>query len=82
VKPLIRLAAAALTVVLAVAGMTACDTTNDDCDASGTSPVTVAAAAHFADGKGPGGKSRSRSGAKHRSTTVHHYDHDDCEDDD
>lgn len=79
-----RTIAATTALALAVLGLTGCTDTGD-CDAAGTSPGTVAVAAHLVDGKGPGSKSGSRSGSsksKNRHhTTVHHHDSDDCEDD-
>lgn len=88
-KHALRTAAAVLALALAGFGLTGC-TDTDDCDAAGTSPGTVAVAAHLTTGKGPeskarSGKSRSRSG-KSKSTKpqkhgkAHHFD--DCEDDD
>jgi hypothetical protein len=87
-KTLPRATTAVLAIALASFGLPACGDTTGDCDATGTGArtVTVAAAANFTTGKGPGGKSRSRSGSgkstnRHHGA-IHHYDHDDCEDDD
>lgn len=82
-----RAIAATTALALACLGLTGCTDTSDCDDAAGTSPGAVAVAAHLTTGKGPGGKSgKSRSGSgKSKSrhhTTVHHYDSDDCEDDD
>lgn len=75
-KPIKRIAAVLTALALAVFGLTACSET-DDCDAAGTSPVTVAVAAQFADGKGPGGKS-----GKSKKSKVKVNGWDDCEEDD
>lgn len=88
-KPLIRTAAAVLALALAGFGLTGCTSTDDCDDAAGTSPGTVAVAAHLTAGKGPGksrsGKSRSgsgkgKSGKSQKHGKGHHSD--DCEDDD
>lgn len=67
----------ALMMAVALPGflLAACDT-GDDCDAAGTSTVTVAAAAHLSAGKsgGKAGKSKPKKVKVHGS--------DDCEDDD
>lgn len=73
----LRTMAAVLALSLAVFGLTGCTDTGDCDDAAGHSTVTVAAAAHFADGKGPGGKSGK---SKPKVGKVHGSD--DCEDDD
>ena len=89
-KHVLRTAAAVLALALAGFGLTGCTDTDDCDDAAGTSPGTVAVAAHLTAGKGPGstsrsGKSRNGSG-KSKSTKpkhgkAHDFD-DDCEDDD
>jgi hypothetical protein len=75
-KPTRRIAAALTALTLAVFGLTACSDT-EDCDAAGTTTVTVAAVG-FVDGKG-GGKS-GKSKPKKSKVKVHGTD--DCEDDD
>lgn len=84
-KRTLRTMAGAIALSLAVFGLTGC-TNDDDCDdASGTTTVVLnAAPAYFADGKGPGGKSRSgKSKPKPPKKSKHKSHHsDDCEDDD
>ena len=94
-KTLVRTLAAAVALTLPLLGLTGCTDLDDDCDASGTTTITlVAAQQQLVDGKGGGGRSGSRSGksrsgssksgtgkAKPGHVTVHHDD-DDCEDDD
>lgn len=89
-KRSLRTAAAVLALSLGLFGLTACTDTDDDCDASGTTPITLAAAS-LVDGKGPGGSSRSgksrsgggsgKSGKSKSHGKAHDFD-DDCEDDD
>jgi hypothetical protein len=85
-KLTLRTIAATTALALTFLGLTGCTDTDDCDDAAGTSPGTVAVAAHLTTGKGSGrksGKSRSGSGkSKPRHGTTHHHDSDDCEDDD
>lgn len=75
-KRILRTTAAVLALTLAGFGLTACDT-DDDCDAAGTTTVTVSPVG-FVDGKGGGKSGKSRSGKS--KFKVHGSD--DCEDDD
>jgi hypothetical protein len=75
-KPTRRIAAALTALALAVFGLTACSDT-EDCDAAGTTTVTVAPVG-FVDGKGGGKSGKSKS--KKSKVKVHGTD--DCEDDD